>query len=137
MFLSRTPVRCMVRWLALGALGTVAAPACGDPFGPEDIIGVWHTESIGGYVVPGLVVYQGITYNTEYARWTFYTDGLCTLTQKVDNTTDTFDQCDYSPDVENGAITVNFLSDAWEGSVDGHTMTLIDWNDVEWVLHQQ
>lgn len=134
---SRAPVRHMVRWLALGALGTVGASACGDPFAPEDVLGVWHTESIGGYVVPGPVVYDGTTYDTEYARWTFYADRLCTLTQKVDATTETYDQCDYSVEVDNSAITVNFLSDAWEGSVDGQTMTLTDWKGVEWVLRQQ
>jgi hypothetical protein len=135
--LRRTPLRLMVPWFALGTIGTVAAPACGDPLGPEDVIGIWHTESIGGFIVPGLVVYDGITYNTEYARWTFYADGLCTLTQKVDATTDTFDHCDYIVHTETSAITVNFLSDAWEGSVHGQTMTLTDWKGVEWVLLQQ
>jgi len=125
----------MARWLALGVLGLAAAPACGDAFGIEDVLGIWNTQSINGYAVPGAVVYEGVTHDTQYVRWAFYEGGQCTLTQQVDGITDTYDEC--TVHVEQESITIVFLSQVWDGSVEGNRMTLTDPQDVVWVLHAQ
>jgi len=131
------PVRRMARWLALGVLGSVAAPACGDAFGVEAVFGIWNTMSINGYAVPGTVVYEGESYETEYVRWVFYDDGHCTLTQHVDGITTTYGECDYTVNVELQTITMIFQFEAWDGSVDGNRMTLTDPKDAPWVLGRQ
>jgi hypothetical protein len=125
------------RWLALGALGIVAASACGDPLRVEDVLGVWNTQSIGGHAVPGTVVYDGAGYDTEYVRWAFYDGGLCTLTQLVDGVTATYDDCEYTVTVQDEAITVVFQSDTWDGTVAGDRMTLTDPQAVTWLLGRQ
>ena len=130
-------MRSVARWLALGVLGLVAASACSDAFGVEDILGVWNTQSINGYSVPGTVVYEGDTYDTQYVRWTFYDGGQCTLTQRVDGVTATYDECVYTVNVEQATIAIVLLSEVWDGSVEGNRMTLTDPQDVVWVLHAQ
>lgn len=127
----------VARWYALTILGTVLASACGDALRVEDVVGIWHTQSIGGHAVPGVVVYDGSSYDTEYVRWTFYDGGLCTLTQLVDGVTATYDECEYTVDLEHEAIAVVFLFETWEGSVAGDRMTLVDPQSVEWLLRQQ
>jgi len=130
-------VRRLLRWCTLGALGFAAAAACADPFGIADVLGVWNTQSINGYAVPGTVLYEGIPYDTQYVRWTLYDGGQCTLTQLVDGITATFDECEYTVDPDRATITIVFLSEPWDGSVDGRSMTLTDPQDVAWVLHAQ
>ncbi len=130
-------MRHTAQWLALGVFGFVAAPACGDAFAVEDIIGIWNTTSIGGYSVPGTVVYEGDSYDTQYVRWAFYDGGRCTLTQQVDGFTETYDDCDYTVNVEQRAIAITFLFETWDGIVDGSSLTLIDPLDVAWTLRRQ
>jgi hypothetical protein len=133
----RPPRRPRARWLILGALGLVGAPACTDGFGLEDVLGVWNTQSINGYAVPGDVVYEGSTYDTEYVRWVLYDGGQCTLTQLVDGFTATFDDCEYTVDPGRETIVIVFQSASWDGQVAGDTMTLTDPQDVVWVLAAQ
>lgn len=130
-------MRCMARWLALGMLGLVAAPACSDALGIEDILGIWNTQSINGYSIPGTVVYEGDTYDTQYVRWAFYDDGLCTLTQQVDGTVATYDDCTYTVNAGQKTIVVVFQSRVWDGSVASDQMTLTDPQDVVWELRAQ
>ena len=127
----------MARWCVLAVLGLVAAPACSEAFGIEDMLGVWNTQSINGYAVPGTVVYEGDTYDTQYVRWAFYDGGQCTLTQQVDGITATYDECAYTVNVEHETLTIALLSEPWDGSVDGNRMTLTDPQDVVWVLSAQ
>jgi hypothetical protein len=135
---NRTPLgRSTRRWLAVGILGLVAVPACGDAFGIEDVLGIWNAQSIGGHAVPGTVVYEGVSYDTEYVRWTFYEGGHCTLTQLVDGITATYDDCDYTVDMARRTISIVFLYETWDGSVDEGDMTLTDPQDVVWLLRQQ
>jgi hypothetical protein len=129
-------VRPLARAL-LGALACAGPTACGDALGLEDVLGVWNTQSINGYAVPGDVVYLGATYDTEYVRWTFYEGGLCTLTQLVDGVTATYDECEYSVDVAGKAITIVFLGQVWDGDVDRNTMTVTDPQDIVWILRPQ
>jgi hypothetical protein len=127
----------MARWLTLGVLGSVAAPACSEPFGIDDILGIWNTQSINGYSVPGTVVYEGGTYDAQYVRWTFYDGGQCTLTQQVDGVTATYDECEYTVNMEQETLTIVLLFEPWDGSVAGNRMTLTDPQDVVWVLRAQ
>lgn len=131
------PMGRLPRWLVLGAFGAVAAPACGDAFGVGSVIGIWNTVSIGGHSLPGAVVYEGDSYDTEYVRWVLYDGGLCTLTQRVDGVMATYDDCDYSVNVEQKTLLIVFLSEVWNGSVEESSMTLTDPQDVVWVLRQQ
>lgn len=124
-------------WLALGLPGAVAASACGDPFGAEDVLGIWNTQSINGYAVPGTVIYQGSPFDTEYVRWAFYDGGRCTLTQLVDGVIATYDQCEYTVDLERGSVAITLLFEPWDGSVDGSRMTVLDPQGVAWVLRAQ
>lgn len=133
----RSPLRSRARGLVLGALGLVGAPACTDALGLEDVLGVWNTRSINGYAVPGDVVYEGSTYATEYVRWALYDGGFCTLTQLVDGVTATFDDCEYTVDLERRTIVIVFQSAPWDGEVAGDSMTLTDPQDVVWVLGAQ
>ena len=125
------------RWLALAVAGLVGAPACGDEFGIDDVLGIWNTHTINGYAVPGTVVYEGVTYQTAYVRWTFYDGGLCTLTQQVDDITATYDSCEYTIDADQETIAIVLLSQEWNGSVDGSRMTLTDPQSVVWILRAQ
>jgi hypothetical protein len=127
----------IVRWLTLGVLGFMAAPACSDAFGVDEILGIWNTASINGYSVPGTVVYEGNSHDTRYVRWAFYDGGLCTLTQHVDGVTETYDECDYTMNVEQETIAIAFLFETWDGSFDENSMTLIDPQDVVWILRKQ
>jgi hypothetical protein len=115
----------------------VAAPGCGDPFGPADVLGIWNTQSINGYSVPGTVLYQGDTYDTEYVRWTFYDGGQCVLTQLVDGLTATYDECEYTVDAERKTVAMLLLAETWDASVEGNSMTLTDPQDVVWILRAQ
>jgi hypothetical protein len=130
------PGRGIARWLALGVLG-FAAPACSDAFGVEDVLGIWNTESINGFPVPGDVQYEGSTYDTQYVRWALYDGGRCTLTQRVDDVTATYDDCSYTVSVEQATVTIVLHSEPWDGSVAGETMTLTDPQDVVWMLRAQ
>jgi hypothetical protein len=130
-------VRRVVRWLTLGVLAFVVAPACSDAFGIAEILGIWNTTSINGYAVPGTVVYEGASHDTQYVRWAFYDGGLCTLTQRVDGITETYDACDYTVNVEQETIAIVFLFDTWDGSLGGNHMTLTDPQDVAWMLRRQ
>jgi hypothetical protein len=133
-------MRRLRRWLMLGGLGCAAVPACGDAFGIEDVLGIWNTESINNYAVPGTVVYQGDrvdTLDTQYVRWVFYQNGLCTLTQQVEGSTTSYDECEYAVDPEQRTITMLFQLRTWDGSVEGNRMTLTDPHDMVWVLRAQ
>lgn len=127
----------MARWLACGVFALLVGPACRDAFGVDDVLGVWNTQSINGYAVPGTVLYEGVTYDTQYVRWTFYDGGHCTLTQQVDGVTATYDECTYTVTSEHRAIAIVFLDEAWDGRVGGNGMTLTDPQNVEWVLRAQ
>lgn len=127
----------MARWFVLAVLGLVAAPACSEAFGIEDVLGVWNTQSINGHSVPGTVVYEGDTYDTQYVRWTFYDGGQCTLTQHVDGITATYDECEYTVNVEQETLTIVLNSERWDASLDGNRMTLTDPQAVVWVLRAQ
>lgn len=120
----------------MGALGFVAAPACGDAFGVDDVLGIWNTASIGGHAVPGTVLYEGIDYDTQYVRWAFYDGGLCTLTQQVDGATTTYDECHYSVGAGQKTVAITFLFEVWDGTVDGSGMALTDPQDVVWMLRR-
>lgn len=135
--LGRRPPLGVARGLALGVLTFVAAPACSDGLGVEDVFGVWNTQTINGYPVPGLVVYEGDTYDAQYVRWTFYDGGRCTLTQQVDGVTATYDECEYTVNGDLETLTMMFLSEQWDGRVAGSTMTLTDPQAIEWVLRAQ
>ena len=123
--------------LRAGVLGLVAVSGCSDALGIEDIVGIWSTASIGDYAVPGTVVYEGVSHDTRYVRWVFYDGGHCTLTQEVDGTTETYDDCDYTVDLERETISIVFLFEVWDGSVRGRSMTLTDPQDVVWGLRAQ
>jgi len=123
--------------LTAGALGLVVASGCSDTFGVEDVVGIWNTESIGGYAVPGTVVYDGTSHDTQYVRWVFYDGEQCTLTQQVDGATQTFDECDYTLDVAEKTMTIVFQFQVWAGTVHGRAMTLTDPRDVVWGLRAQ
>lgn len=131
------PRRRWARWLTVGVVGFAAAPACSDTFGVDNVLGIWNTISINGHAVPGTVIYEGDSYDAQYVRWAFYDGGLCTLTQQVDGITATYDECDYTVNVERETITVTFLFETWDGSVDGDGMTLTDPQDIAWVLRKQ
>ncbi|MFQ6045031.1 MAG: hypothetical protein ACE5PT_01560 [Gemmatimonadales bacterium] len=130
-------MRRLARWTVLGVLGFAVAPTCGDAFGIDDVLGIWNTQSIGGHSVPGTVVYEGDSYDTQYVRWAFYDGPQCTLTQRVDGVTATYDECDYTVSVEHETITIVFLSEVWDGGVEGNRMTLTDPQDVLWILRRQ
>lgn len=132
--MSRSPARRLARWLALAAL---AAPACGEPFGVADVLGIWNAETINGYAVPGSVLYEGVTYDTRYVRWAFYDGGQCTLTQLVDGVTATYDECEYEVEADRQTVAIVLLTETWDGSVAGDRMELIDPQDVTWVLRAQ
>ena len=83
------------------------------------------------------MTYEGGTYDTQYVRWALYEDGTCTLTQRVNGATDTYDECTYTVDVEQESVAIVFLSEVWDGSVAGNQMTLTDPQDVVWVLRAQ
>jgi len=120
--------------LGVGVLWCALAPACSDALGVEDVIGIWNTQTINGYGVPGTVVYEGRSHEAEYVRWVFYDGGQCTLTQRVDGATATFDECDYTIDVKRGTIHVVLQFEAWAGNVARHRMTLTDPQDIVWTL---
>ena len=130
-------MRHIARWLALGVLGFVAAAACSDPFGIEDMLGIWNTTSINGHSVPGTVIYKGDSHDTQYVRWVFYDGGQCTLTQQVDGVTETYDDCDYTVNLEQETIAISFLFETWDGSLDGSSMMLTDPLDIVWILRKQ
>ncbi len=130
-------MRRRLRWLAAGTLGLLAAPACGDVFGIEDVLGIWNTQSINGYPVPGIVEYRAVNYDVEYGRWAFYDGQRCTLTQEVGGTVETYDACEYTVDGEAREISITFRDEAWDGTVEGSTMTLIDPQDIVWILRRQ
>jgi hypothetical protein len=130
-------MRRMAPWLAVGVLGFVVASACSSGFGIESVLGIWNTRSINGYSVPGTVVYEGVSYDTEYVRWAFYDGGQCTVTQRVDGVTATYDECHYDVNAEQETTTIVFLSEVWDGSVEGNSMTLTDPKDLVWVLREQ
>ena len=123
-------------WLVLGILGFVAV-GCSDPVGVEDIIGIWNTTSINGYSVPGTVEYEGVNHDAEYARWVFYEGGQCTLTQHVDGSTETFDECEYTVDLTSETISVILLFEAWNGNLSRDRLTVTDPQDVVWLLVKQ
>ena len=131
------PMRRVARWIGLSVIGLTAMSACGDAFGVRDVLGIWTTTSIGGYTVPGTVVYEGGDFDTQYVRWAFYDGGQCTLTQLVDGFTSTYDDCDYTVDVEQGTVAISFLSEIWDGVLDGDNMTLTDPLAVAWTLRRQ
>lgn len=126
-----------VRWLALGVFGFLAAPACSGRSGIDDIIGIWNTTSIDGYSVPGTVVYQGASLDTRYVRWVLYDGRQCTMTEMVNDSTYTFDECDYSVNLEQDSITIIFRFEEWKGSVDRRSMSLTDPKDKVWMLRKQ
>ena len=105
--------------------------------GVEDVLGIWNTQSIGDYAVPGTVVYQGVSFDTRYVRWVLYEDGQCTLTQDVDGAIATFDACEYTVDLDRETISIVFQLDTWDGSIRGKTITLTDPQDIVWVLRAQ
>ena len=127
----------MASWLAMGVLGSVAVFACSGPSGTADVRGIWNTQSIGEFAVPGTVVYLGDSLDTQYARWAFYDGARCTLTQFVDGLTNTFDECDYTMDGAQATITIFFQKELWGGSVEGNRLTLTDPRDVVWLLQAQ
>jgi len=124
-------------WLVLAVLGFATAPACRDPFGVDDVLGIWNTTSINGYSVPGTVVYEGVSHDTQYVRWAFYEGGQCTLTQQVDGETETFDDCAYTVDLATQTVSVILLLETWVGGIDGNNMTVTDPQDIVWVLTRQ
>ena len=83
------------------------------------------------------MVYQGVSYDIQYVRWTFYDGGLCTLTQQVDGVTATYDECEYTVDADRPTVAMVLLSQSWNGRVEGGRMTLTDPQDVVWVLDPQ
>ncbi len=121
----------------LAFLALTAVLACSEPFGSGDSLGIWNTTSINDYSVPGTVVYEGQSYYTQYVRWAFYDGGLCTLTQQVDGVTETYDECDYTVNLEQETIAISFLFETWDGSLDGNNMMLTDPQDIEWILRRQ
>jgi hypothetical protein len=123
--------------LALSVSGVLAASACGEAFGVQDVLGVWNTQSINSYPVPGTVLYEGVPHDTDYVRWTFYDGGRCTLTQEVDGQVGTFDECEYTVDPEQETVTIVLFFEQWAGSLDGDRMTLTDPQDVVWELRAQ
>lgn len=129
--------RRLARWLALGVLVAAGLAACADAFGVEDVLGVWNTQSINDYPVPGSVVYRGIAYDTEYVRWAFYDGGQCTLTQLVNGYTDTYDDCTYTVAPDQATIAIVLHDEPWSGSAADDTITLTDPQDVRWVLRAQ
>ncbi len=130
-------MRRMTRGLMCGVCVLLVVPACSDAFGVDDVLGVWSTQTINGHAVPGTVIYEGIPYDTQYVRWTFYDGGQCTLTQLVDGVTATYDACAYTVTSEQRAIAIVFLDQVWNGIVAGSSMTLTDPQDVAWVLRAQ
>lgn len=125
------------RLYALGALTCGAALGCSDAVGIVDVVGIWNATSINDHPVPGTVEYQGASYDTEYVRWAFYDGGLCTITQRVDGLTGTYDDCVYTFVADRQVITVTFQSLRWDGSVSGDLMTLTDPQEIVWVLRRQ
>jgi hypothetical protein len=125
------------RFLALGVLGCGAALACSDAFGIEDLLGVWNASFINDHAVPGTVEYEGASYDTEYVRWAFYEGGLCTVTQRVDGLTGTYDNCVYTLVEDRRTMTITFQGSRWDGSVSGNRMTLVDPQDIVWILDRQ
>ncbi len=130
-------MRLTARRLVLGALVFTAAPACGDAFGIDNVLGIWNTTSINGYPLPGTVDYEGVDHEAEYARWAFYDGGLCTLTQLVNSETSTIDECEYSVDQERKTVTVVLLYEVWDGSWDRGSLVVVDPQDIIWVLDKQ
>jgi hypothetical protein len=126
-----------VRWLALGVLGFVAASACSEQSGSDDVIGFWDTKSVAGYSVPGKIEYVRKSHDTQYIRWVFYDGGQCTLTQHVDGGIDTYDECEYTVNVEQHTLTMTFQYEKWAGRLDGNRLVFTDPKDVEWILRRQ
>lgn len=106
-------------------------------FGIEDVLGIWNTQSINGYAVPGIVEYEGVDYDAEYARWAFYEGRRCTLTQEVGGVVETYDECDYAVSVEEREVSITFRNEVWDGAIEGSTMTLIDPQEIVWKLRRQ
>jgi hypothetical protein len=130
-------MRQIPRWLVFSALLAGAAPACEDAAGFGDVRGIWNTASIDGQAVPGTVDYDGTVFETEYVRWAFYDGERCTLTQFVDGRTSTYDDCTYTVDDEQQAVSITFQAQAWAGAVSGERMTLTDPQDIVWILRRQ
>lgn len=118
-------------------LAAVLAAGCTDPSGTVDVRGIWNVQSIDGHDVPGTVVYDGDSLATEYVRWVFYDGELCTLTQRVDQLTATYDECTYTVNEQERTLVVAFQNEEWSGSIDGTRMTLTDPKDVVWILRAQ
>lgn len=119
------------------ALAALLAGACTDASSTTDMRGIWNVRSIGGHDVPGAVVYDDDSLAAEYVRWVFYDGVQCTLTQRVDNLTATYDECTYTVDEQEGTFVIAFQEEEWSGSVDGSRMTLTDPKDVVWILRSQ
>jgi hypothetical protein len=121
------------RWLA-GALVIGLTAACSPADGPGSPVGVWSTASIGEFEVPGAVEYDGARLETTYARWAFFDDGVCVLTQLVDRQVRTFDRCTYTVNAGDGTFAVSVLAGQWTGTVRGRTVALVDPLGITWEL---
>lgn len=124
------------RWWLAGPLVIGLVVAC-SPAGETDLRGIWNTRSIGGDPVPGWVEYGSDSVETAYARWAFYDNAACTLTQLVNLQVQTFDRCTYTLNAEDRTFAVQVLSGEWEGTAQGTSMRLVDPLGVVWELEAQ
>lgn len=59
------------------------------------------------------------------------------MTEVVDDSTYTFDECDYSVELEHDSITIIFRFEEWKGSLDRRSISLTDPKDKAWMPHKQ
>ena len=131
-------MRRVTRWFVLGAFCILAATACGDAFGIDDVLGMWETTSINGDPVPGIVVVEGESFDVQYYRWTFVDGGQCSVAADVDGEVESMDDCDYTVNIEQETIAITFFDiDFFQGSINGDRMTLTDDEGVILVLRRQ
>jgi len=76
------------------------------------------------------VTLDGDSFNIQYERLTFSEVGACAVSWQVDGDVHSFDDCDYTVDLEQKTIAVEYFGDpVFHGSVDGNRMTLTDTDD--------
>jgi hypothetical protein len=130
----------MAQWCVLGVVGLVAATACSDAFGIEDLLGTWSLTSIYGQSVPGTVTIDGESLDVQYVRLTFGVGGDCTLAQGMDGATWFITDCAYTVDLDRKTMAVLIQNlPTFQGSIDiaADRMTLTDADDLVSIWRRQ
>jgi hypothetical protein len=121
------------RLAVLIAVASVTLASCSQ-FGPGDEVGVWECVSVNGHDVPGTVpLYLGSQtggLTIVYERFRLEAGGGCTLAYSYEGIgADSATNCTHAVQFDEGTITITVNVTPLNGSIDGHSMTLVDANE--------